>query len=212
MARTGTKHVNTKKDAPTPICSPLAHPIRARILDVLSEEPMSPVRFHDEGLSPYKFTSRQHGLSDIAYHFRKLEEAECIELVERIPKRGATEHIYRSIQNAVLSDKEFERLPFERRKALSKSSFQAFIAKTDRAIQSGAFDSHADRTMVWTTGSVDQRGWEDIRDILSEAFYKAERAREEAELRVSEGGEDMESIPCTFALMGFESPPRDQRI
>lgn len=217
MARRGTKQQHSKKDAPPTLCSPLAHPVRLRILDVLSEEPMSPVRFLDEGFSPIEFDKRERGLSYIAYHFRELEKAECIELIERNPVRGATEHVYRSIQRAFFSDDEFESLPFEKRKALSKSSLQAFIAKTDRAIQSGTFDSHSDRTMVWTSCKVDQEGWERIRDILGDAFLRAEEERKEAELRLCDqrsagANEGAEGMPFTFALLGFETPPRKTRI
>src|SRR4051794_4736229 len=112
--RTGTKQQNSKKDAPPTLCDALAHPVRARILDVLSEEPMSPVRFLDEGLSPIEFDSRSRGLSYIAYHFRELEKAGCIELIERNPVRGATEHVYRSINRAFFSDEAFEKLPFQK--------------------------------------------------------------------------------------------------
>jgi hypothetical protein len=217
MARRGTKQQHSKRDAPPTLCSPLAHPVRLRILDVLSEEPMSPVRFLDAGLSPIEFDKRERGLSYIAYHFRELEKAECIELIERNPRRGATEHVYRSIERAVFSDEEFEGLPIKKRQALSKSSLQAFIAKTDRAIQSGTFDVHSDRTMVWTSCTVDQQGWNEIRDILGEAFHRAEKARKEAELRLrdqraADAAEGAEGMPFTFALLGFESPPRTLRI
>ena len=84
MARTGTKRENGE-DAPPTICDPLGHPMRTRILDVLNEEPMSPVRFLDDGFSPITFNKRANGLSYIAYHFRALEKAGCIELVERVP-------------------------------------------------------------------------------------------------------------------------------
>lgn len=217
MARSGGKQQNSKKGATPTLCSPLAHPVRARILDVLSEEPMSPVRFLDEGLSPIEFDKRERGLSYIAYHFRALEEAECIELIERVPRRGATEHIYRSIQRAFFSDNDFESLPFKKRQALSKSSLQAFIAKTDRAILSGTFDNHSDRTMVWTSCDVDQEGWDEIKGILGDAFERAETARKEAEMRLRDqraagADEDVNAMPFTFALLGFETPPRKLRI
>jgi hypothetical protein len=217
MARSGTKQQHSKNDAPPTLCSPLGHPVRARILDVLSEEPMSPVRFLDEGLSPIEFDKRERGLSYVAYHFRELEKAGCIELIERNPVRGATEHVYRSIQRAYFSDEEFESLPFAKRQALSKSSFQALIAKTDRAIQSGSFDNHSDRTMVWTSCGVDQQGWEEMKDILGDAFYRAEKAREEAAHRVrdqraADPEADPETMPFTFAILGFESPPRGLRF
>ena len=217
MARSGTKQQHSKKSARPTLCDPLAHPVRLRILDVLSEGPMSPVRFLDEGLSPIEFDKRERGLSYIAYHFRALEAAECIELIERNPRRGATEHVYRSIQRAFFSDNDFESLPFKKRQALSRSSLQAFIAKTDRAIQAGTFDSHTDRTMVWTSCSIDQQGWEQIRDIFGDAFHQAEKARKEAELRLRDqraagAEENADAMPFTFALLGFETPPRKLRI
>lgn len=212
MARTGTKRENGE-DAPPTLCDPLAHPVRTRILDVLNEEAMSPVRFLDDGYSPITFNKRSNGLSYIAYHFRALEKAGCIELIERNPVRGATEHVYRGIHRVYFSDAEFEQLPFEKRQQLSKSSFQGLIARTDGAIQSGTFDKRPDRHMTWRAANVDQQGWEEIRDILGEAFIRAEKAREEAELRLADSeGESEDSIPMTVAMLGFESPPRKLRF
>ncbi|HEX3042844.1 MAG TPA: hypothetical protein VHP56_12220 [Solirubrobacterales bacterium] len=79
------------------------------------------------------------------------------------------------------SDEEFERMPLEQRKGLSKSSFQGLIARTDGAIRSGSFDKRPDRHMTWRAAKVDQQGWEEINEILGEAFVRAEQAREEAE-------------------------------
>lgn len=213
MARAGTKRENGK-DAPPTICDPLAHPIRTRILDVVNEEPMSPVRFLDEGFSPITFDKRSNGLSYISYHFRALEKAGCIELIERVPRRGATEHVYKGIHRVFFSDEEFERLPFKNRQALSRSSFQGFIARTDGAIQSGSFDKRTDRTMVWRACNVDEQGWDEIKDIFAEAYVRADEARERAELRLAGQGdeEESESIPYTYAMLGFESPPRKFRF
>ena len=212
MAKAGTKQQNSKKDAMPTICDPLGHPMRTRILDLVNEEPMSPVRFLDEGFSPIAFEKRSNGLSYIAYHFRELEKAGCIELVERNPRRGATEHVYRGIHRVFFTDEEFERLPFKKRQALSRSSFQGFIARTDGAIQTGTFDKRTDRTMIWRACNVDQQGWDEMREIFGEAYEKAERAREEAELRLADSRKAPDSIPFTFAMLGFESPPRQQRF
>lgn len=212
MARAGTKRENGA-DAPPTICDPLAHPMRTRILDVLNEEEMSPVRFLDDGFSPIEFRKRSNGLSYIAYHFRELEKAGCIELVQRVPRRGATEHIYRGVHRVFFSDEEFERMAFKKRQDLSRSSFQGLIARTDGAIHSGSFDKHPDRTMIWRAGNVDRRGYDEIKEILAEAYGRAEEAREEAELRIAErDDDDAETIPYTFALLGFESPPRRMRF
>jgi len=212
MAKAGAKRVNGEEASPT-ICNPLSHPVRTRILDVLNEEPMSPVRFLDGGFAPLTFDKRANGLSYLAYHFRALEKAGCIELVERNPRRGATEHVYRGVHRVYFTDEEFEKLPFERRQQLSQSSFQGLIARTDGAIRSGTFDKRPDRHMTWRAANVDQQGWDEISDILGEAYVRAEQAREKAELRLAKARTgDADSIPMTFAMLGFESPPRKSRF
>lgn len=209
MANTPRKR-ESGDPAPPTICDPLAHPMRTRILDVVNEEPMSPVRFLDEGFSPMTFNKRQTGLSYISYHFRALEKAGCVEVIETRPRRGATEHIYRGCSRVFFSDAEFEALPFEKRQQLSQSSFQGLVARTDGAIRSGTFDRRAERHMTWRGGEVDQQGWEEILEIYAEAFVAAEEARERAALRLIEEG--TEPIPITTAMLVFESPPRKMRF
>lgn len=212
MARTHSKR-ETGDPAPPTICDPLSHPMRTRILDVVNEEPMSPVRFLDDGYSPMTFNNRQAGLSYVSYHFRALEKAGCIELLETIPRRGANEHIYRGICRVFFTSEEFEKLPFKKRQQLSKSSLQGLIARTDGAIQSGTFDRRADRHMAWRGGDVDSQGWDEVNAILDEAFARAEKARENAALRLADpDNEKVERIPMTFAMLGFESPPRRMRF
>jgi hypothetical protein len=209
MAKTHSKR-ESGDPAPPTVCDPLTHPMRTRILDVLNEEPMSPVRFLDDGFSPMTFNKRQTGLSYVSYHFRALEKAGCIEIMETKQRRGATEHIYRGCSRVFFSDAEFEALPFEKRQRLSQSSFQGLVARTDGAIRSGTFDQRPDRHMTWRGGDVDQGGWQEILDIYGEAYIKAEEARERAALRLAEEGG--EAIPITTAMLVFESPPRKTRF
>jgi len=187
--------------------------MRTRILDVVNEEPMSPVRFLDEGYSPMTFDKRATGLSYVSYHFRQLEEAGCIEVVELIPRRGATEHVYRGCCRVFFSDEEFEQLPLEKRAALSRSSFQGLVARTDGAIRSGSFDKRPDRHMTWRAMDLDPEGWEEIKRIYGDAYVKAEEAREAATLRLADpDNEDRERFPVTVAMLAFESPPRKMRF
>lgn len=65
----------------------LSNDIRARALDLLVEEAISP-----------KAIAAELGLDvrGVAYHVRVLKKLGCIELVETRPRRGAVEHIYRA--------------------------------------------------------------------------------------------------------------------
>lgn len=195
-----------RNDIEPSICQALKHPLRARILEVVNEMPMSPSKFVRQGLIPEEyFEHYQQALSLASYHFQQLEKEGCIEVVETIPRRGTAEHVYRGISRVFFSDREFEELPHATRKGLSKSSFQGIVARTDGAIRSGTFDMRPDRHLTWKAMRLDEEGWREITDILADAFEQAEAARCRSEDRLGETGED--GFPATFAILAFESPP-----
>lgn len=187
------------------LCDPLKHPMRVRILEVINEAPMSPIRFLEGGYSLREFKSKQEGLSYLSYHFRELEKAGCIEVIETVQRRGATEHIYRGCSRVFFTTEEFENMPFEERATLSRTSFQGIVARTDGAIRHGTFDSHTNRQLTWRAMHLDERGWQEMMDHLDDAFLKAEEIREAAAKRIPQG--EGEVIPTTVAFLGFESPP-----
>lgn len=194
------------------LCHALKHPLRARIIEVANEIAISPSQFVRQGLIPEEFATGdyQRELSLASYHFRELEKEGCLEVVEEVKKRGAMENLYRGSSRVFFSDKEFEELPFETRKGLSKSSFQGVVARTDGAIRSGTFDKRTNRHLTWRAMRLDEEGWDELREILDDAFIKAEEARTRAEERLRESGEA--GFPATFALLGFESPPLQLRF
>jgi AraC-like DNA-binding protein len=187
------------------VCAVLAHPIRVQILEILNEGPKSPSQFVADGLVPEQmYRDPQQALSLIAYHFRELEKAGCLEIVQSIPRRGAMEHIYRGTSRVYFTDEEFAQLSFEERSQLSRISFQGLIARTDRAMQAGSFDARTDRHLTWMPFGVDQRGWEEMMDSMSECFGEIERIRHEAADRLAASGE--EPVTVTVGMLGFESP------
>lgn len=106
------------ESVPSAMCAPLGHPLRVRILQVANERDISPSGFVDEGLQPkgISFESRSHGLSHVSYHFRELEKAGCIEVVQTMQRRGATEHIYRGCARVEFTTEEFSQLPKQHRR------------------------------------------------------------------------------------------------
>jgi hypothetical protein len=187
------------------LCDPLKHPERVRILEVLNEAPMSPSRFLQGGYADRKFKSKQEGLSHLSYHFRELQKAGCIEVIETIQRRGATEHIYRGCSRVYFTSGEFEKLPFAERAMLSRTAFQGLVARTDSAITLGTFDKRTDRQLTWRAMHLDEQGWREMTEHLDEAFAKAEEIRVSAAKRILE--DDGEVIPATVAFLGYESPP-----
>jgi DNA-binding transcriptional ArsR family regulator len=65
----------------------VSHPLRAEILRMLRDGPLSPVRASEH------IHSAQ--LSVISYHFRYLQRLGLIEVMSHISRRGAVEHVYR---------------------------------------------------------------------------------------------------------------------
>jgi hypothetical protein len=186
-------------------CSPLSHPLRVRILEVVNEQPLSPVGFINAGFAP-AIDDRQRALSLVSYHFRALEKAGCIRIIDTRQVRGATEHIYGGCSRVFFSDEEFEALPSDQRETLSRTSWQGLVARTDGALRKGTFEARTDRHLTWRAMELDERGWEEMISRLAQCFEDVEQIRKDAHDRLGASGEKV--VPTTVAMLGFESPPR----
>jgi hypothetical protein len=189
------------------VCEPLSHPLRVRILEVANTRPISPVQFIEQELAPagISFPNKKRAMGNVAYHFRELHKFGCIEIVETHQRRGATEHVYKGITDLFFTSEEFARLPMERRRMLSRTSFQALIARGDGAMRAGTFDARTDRWFGWMPLELDEKGWETIAALMDKFLPLIERANAEAKARLSESEED--PIYATYGGMFFESPP-----
>jgi len=197
-------------DAQT-ICEALKHPTRVRILEVLCDEDISPIRFLRRGLLPPGIDfegSDKDALSHVAYHFKELLKADCIVLVKTIPRRGTNEHIYRSKMLALHTDEDFEALDVKQRRDISRSTLQMLIARAEGAIYQGTFDKRADRHLSWVPMELDEQGWEDLRDLQAETLERAQGIKAAAIARKHERGEedDTPTFTATFGALAFESP------
>jgi hypothetical protein len=188
------------------VCHALQHPIRVRILEVLCETDISPIQFIKRGMVPpgIEFESEQRALSHIAYHFLTLAKADCIELVDTQQRRGATEHIYRSKARAFHTDEEWGLMTFDQRRGITRSTLQMLVARADGAIIAGTFDKRRDRHLSWLAISLDEEGWDELRDLQAETLERAEAIRAAVAAR---GADPVETFPATFGALAFESPP-----
>jgi DNA-binding transcriptional ArsR family regulator len=193
------------------ICEALKHPIRVRILEALCEEDLSPIRFLRRRLLPPGFDfegDEKNALSHIAYHFKELLKADCIVLVETIPRRGTNEHIYRSKMLALHTDEDFEVLDPERRRQISRSTLQMLVARAEGAIYQGTFDKRPDRHLSWVPMELDEEGWQELRDLQAETLERAQGIKAAAIARKHERDEndDTSTFMATFGALAFESP------
>jgi hypothetical protein len=180
----------------------LRHPTRVRILEVVNERDMSPVQFLQLGLAPGQ---SQWTLPHVSYHFRRLAEYGCLEVVDLVPRRGATEHIYRGTARGFFSDEEWKELTPVERRLISRTMYQGLAARAEGAMLADTFDSRADRHLTWVAIDVDERGWSEAMGSLTGCYREVERIRYDAGDRLAASGE--RRIPLTVGILGFESPP-----
>lgn len=73
---------------PVQLLRALAHPIRLELLHVSARRDISPAQFARLLGEP---------VANVTYHFRRLEQVGCIEMVRCRPVRGTVEHFYRGV-------------------------------------------------------------------------------------------------------------------
>lgn len=193
-------------------CDVLQHPLRVRILEVMCEGDLSPVQFIKRGMLPptVKFDSPEAAMSHVSYHFKVLRDAGCIVLVDTKARRGATEHLYRSVALALHTDEEFKAMTFEQRRDISRSTLQMLIARADGAVIAGTFDKRPDRHLSWVPIQGDEEAWTELRELQAESLERAYGIKAAAAARNQDrrdGGKPVKTVPLTFGALAFESPP-----
>jgi DNA-binding transcriptional ArsR family regulator len=180
----------------------LGHPMRCAILAVANLRPISPSQYAREFGAP---------LSSVSYHFRRLLEFDCIELVEEVPVRGSHEHVYRGSRRGLVTDANWKALGKSVQAGVRVAGLQDFIARSLRAVAADTFDSREDATFYWKAGSMDEIGWTKFTAALRRLIEEVDAIEVESVERRAEGA-GSECFPMTFAVSGFESPKEsDQR-
>lgn len=182
--------------------SAVAQPLRARILAIVNEIPMSPVQFVKLGLAP-EFDDPKIALSQASYHFRVLEKAGCIVLLKKVQKRGATEHIYRGKAHEYLAE-EFDQLTPKERSVRSRVIYQGLAARMEWSMAEGACDRRPDRRLSWLGLKLDEKGWALTLAALSSCEEKLKRICSDAGGRLDKSQE--KPIWATVGVLGIESP------
>lgn len=192
MART-----KTKKSSESKVFKALSHPLRMKLLAILSEREASPTELATELGEP---------LGNVAYHVKTLAELDCIELVRTTPRRGAVEHHYRATIRAFLTESQWERLPETSRRSISASRLSEIWADAAAAIKSDTFDSRTDRHLSWTNLVLDEQGWADLSAILAETLDRALALQAEVAGRLGNDGLD-NSLSAKLVMMHYEAAP-----
>ena len=182
----------------------LAHPLRIRILAMLSERAASPVQLA---------AKLDATLGTVAYHVRTLHTLGLLELVDTRQRRGATEHYYRAHGRPRFVDDAWGGLlPADKQRMISALLRQIgeFVSASAAA---GGFD-RSDSRSLRTSFRLDEQGWEELARAThawqreaAEIADAAARRLEERNGADADGDRPAGTIDAGLIMMLFEALP-----
>ena len=157
-----------------------SHPIRAEILNILSEGPNSPSRMHRR--------MELGSLQATCHHVNILREIGLIELVQIKKSGGRKEHVYRATKRQYFSLEEWLEVDPKFRDPVIGTILRQISDDTGRAAAEGRFsefpDSHLSRSPI----ELDAEGWTEVvkaLEVALECILEA-HARSKERARISE--------------------------
>lgn len=176
----------------------LSHPMRFRILNDMN----TPFR----RLSPSEFSDETgEVLGTVSYHFGVLLRAGCIEVVDTIQRRGATEHIYEPVKRAMAWKGEWQTLgPFVRQNVAASALGNA-VRQVGQSIDRGTFDKRDDSHLSHDTLWIDEQGWTEVHTMFQRHLEDLLMTTERIKQRL-DADPDLERFLVTYFMATFESP------
>ena len=178
------------------------HPIRVQVMAILNERIASPKELAIAIGRP---------LNTVSYHVEKLEELDCIELVEEKQASAGRviEHFYRATRPPLIEAEEWEELSAEEKHQSVNVIMRLISGDINDAMSAGTFldpdDNHLSRTPL----TVDRQGWTDTVRILDEAVRRLLLVHEESKARIKMHSEDgvrpQEVLDTRVAIVHFRS-------
>jgi DNA-binding transcriptional ArsR family regulator len=174
----------------------LAHPLRIRILEALTERVASPIRLSDD---------LDAGLSHVAYHTRALDKCGCLELVDTAQRRGATEHFYKASPHSFIGDRIWRRVPRALLGGVSGATLQSFMDRAVAALEAGTIDGREDTTLCWSPVLLDQQGWDEVTATMRGTVNRVLAIQDESRVRLARR-KGRGAISAIVGLASFETP------
>ncbi|HEY5061475.1 MAG TPA: hypothetical protein VII52_08050 [Gemmatimonadaceae bacterium] len=186
----------TEEPDPYLVAKALTHPMRAKVLEILDRRVASPAQISSQlGV----------GISHISYHVKVLKEFECVELVAKRKRRGATEHRYRAVTRPYFSDGAWAQIPPVARQGISDALLNAIGKEASEALAAGTLGARHDSHLSRTHLALDETGWRDITELLEDTLDRVLAIEEESSRRLTK--DKTAKIDAKLAILHFETAP-----
>jgi DNA-binding transcriptional ArsR family regulator len=175
----------------------VSHPTRLHAMIVLWEREASPREIAAEIGEP---------LNNVTYHVNQLRDLGWIELVATRPARGGrvVEHFYKATRNTIFDDADLASLGPDELREIDMTILRSMAKDLEQAMASGTFFAHEDNQLTRIPLDVDERGWQETKDVLDRALEELMEVKEAVLRRTAESGE--RTIPTKVEVIHFESP------
>lgn len=189
------KRIAAEKRKPAAV---LGYGLRVRILAACDQREATPQEFVSSGVT----------LANVNYHFSELVKWGFIYATRTERAGGSERRYYRSLRQGVVSDEEFAEMKLEKRKVLTGATVEAIAGRAHDAAQAGTIDKRSNSHVTWDAEWFDPERHDLLMAKLMEVHELFDRLKEEMQ---ADPALYEEAIFTTAALMGFESPPEEEK-
>lgn len=172
----------------------LSDPLRAWILAQLNDCPSAASDLAEKSGEPR---------NKISYHIGKLEEWECVELIDTIQVRGTVKKIYRGTTRVLITPDVWEKLSLNSRNGISIKILNEGLERAQAALEGGTFDVRLDRVAANYKPRLDEEGWKEATEIA----HRVHSEFMDLEARsIARHPDYMDRKQFTFSMYLYESP------
>lgn len=174
----------------------IKNPLRVSIVAVAFQRSISPSEFAKEFDCP-RWSA--------AYHFKELEKHGFLELVEEIPVRGSTKHMYRATKRAYISAQDWRLVAPTIQPGIAGAALRDLTKRVEEALETGTFCARPDAYLLWSPLTLDEEAWTEFVKMMAWAYDEAKKFEIESVERIA-AKKSSTTFPATFIIAGFESP------
>jgi DNA-binding transcriptional ArsR family regulator len=179
----------------------MSHPVRVRIMAMLSERKASP-----NELSQWLGTT----LGATAYHVRTLHRLGLIELVDETRVRGAVEHHYKAKARPKVTEENWSKASPVAKQAAVGSQLKMLEDYTNASAAAGGFD-RAEALLERRTAKVDDKGFKAIAAEAQKLLERIAKIEADAAKRLAKPGAEG-GFDAGVVVLAFDSVPLGDQI